>query len=300
MVQADDGFGNAEDVMDLGNIVYANDVGSGPDSAGYGCGGGPGTFFGRFVDDLAEKVFAACSQQNRAVKFEKAAEFAYELVVLRGCFTKADAGIDDDLFAANAGGLGRGDALTKVSKQVLDKIVVVDVMLHIGRGFADVHQDDGRAAVSNDTGHVGIEAEGADVVDDIGTGLEGLARDFGFVGVDGDGDVALRAESLDERDGALEFFGEADALCAGACGFAADVDDVGAGLDQLQGVFECGGVFDKPAAVGEGIGRGVDDSHEVAAFIEGKHAVGELNRGRAMALAGAGDGSGSGGHKGSR
>ncbi len=66
--------------------------------------------------------------------------------------------------------------------------------------------------------------------------MNGGAGDGGFVGVDGNGDFDLGGEALNDGEDAVEFFGFGDRSGAGAGGFAADVEDVSALVDERKGL----------------------------------------------------------------
>ena len=121
----------------------------------------------------------------------------------------------------------------------------------------------------------------ADVVDDLGPGFDGASGGGGVVGVYGDdGGGALFEDGFDDREDAGLFFfgGERDGVGAG--GFAADVEEVGAFVEHLEGVGygSGGGVFGgvEVAAVGEAVGGDVEDAHENRAPTQRKGAGAEV------------------------
>jgi len=119
-------------------------------------------------------------------------------------------------------------------------------------------------------GHFRVPEEAADVVDDFGSGGDGGCGGRGFPGVDGEQGVGAGFEDGfdDGEDAALLFFGGDGRVFAGARGFAADVDDVGSLLEHAEGVgCGCSGI-EEAAAVGEGIGRDVEDPHDECARAE--------------------------------
>ena len=108
-------------------------------------------------------------------------------------------------------------------------------------------------------GHGGVPGEAADIVDDFGSGVEGAAGDGGFIGVDGeDGVGALPPDGLDDGQNAVDLLlggdgsGERGSLGgggggAGTGGFAADIENVGAFVEQRDGMGDGGlGIEKRP------------------------------------------------------
>ncbi len=121
----------------------------------------------------------------------------------------------------------------------------------------------------------------ADVVDDLGSGLDGAAGCGGVVGIDGeDGLRTLLKQRLDDgKDSGLFFFrGKRGGVRTG--GFAAEIEDVGALIEHHEGLRDgtFGGVLGRivEAAVGEGVGRDVEDAHDEGSATERECAGAEL------------------------
>ncbi|MCY1508423.1 hypothetical protein D9M68_427310 [compost metagenome] len=103
-------------------------------------------------------------------------------------------------------------------------------------------------------------AQRPDVVDDVRAQVEHGAHHLGLVGVDRQRHVQLHGlahHGQHARQLGVERHGGA----AGAGRFAADVEDVGTLLQQLLAVLQRRLGRRVRAAVGEGIGRDVDDAH---------------------------------------
>lgn len=83
----------------------------------------------------------------------------------------------------------------------MEDVFVVGVVLHGGGGSVHVHDDDAAGGRCAEGGHFGVGGEAGDVVDDVGTCLEGGLGDGGFFCVDGDEAVPFFAEGLDDGDG---------------------------------------------------------------------------------------------------
>ena len=121
----------------------------------------------------------------------------------------------------------------------------------------------------------------ADVVDNFGSGFDGAACGGGVVGVDGeDGCGALFEEGFDDGEDAGLFFFWGERGGVGAGGFAAEVENVGAFIEHLEGLGEgsFGGVGGRviKAPVGKGVGRDVEDAHDEGSRAEGESAGAEM------------------------
>ncbi len=141
------------------------------------------------------------------------------------------------------------------------------------RGSAGVHEDDSAGELGAGGGHGWIPLMAADVVDDFGSGGDGKLSGGGVEGVDGEDGFGLCFEDGgdDGEDAGLLFVGgEGDGFGAG--GFAADVEEVGAGVEHGESLgngtlgFVGGGV--EVATVGEGVGGDVEDAHDAGMVAE--------------------------------
>ncbi len=159
---------------------------------------------------------------------------------------------------------GRPRARKSAARRRISRLcsTVAGIVLHRRRRALHVHEDGPRAGAGHDAGHGRVEAEGADVVDDVGPGVEGGPGHGGLGRVDGDEGPALAAQAGDDRDDAGGLLGLGHGPGAGAGALAPDVDDVGAFGDERQAVGDGPGGIGVPAAVRERIGGDVDDAHE--------------------------------------
>ncbi len=135
-----------------------------------------------------------------------------------------------------------------------------------------------RAATSRPFGIVG---EGGDVVDEAGAGSGGPAHHLGMAGVDRERDARAFGQRFDHRQHAPAFLVEADGLGARPGRFPADVEHVGALGLELEGVGDGGFRCEVAAAVGEAVGRDVDDAHD-AGPVEGEPGDGGPRRLQAL------------------
>ena len=121
--------------------------------------------------------------------------------------------------------------------------------------------------------HLGIEGEAAGIVDDAGAQLDGLFRDRGFIGIDGDGNRQLAAQPLQHGDQAAQLLGFGDARRTGARGFRADVDDVRAFLFEFDRAGEGAVRIQVLAAVGKRIRGDIQHAHNERALTERQRSI---------------------------
>ena len=147
-----------------------------------------------------------------------------------------------------------------------------------------MHEDDAAAGAGADGGHFGVPVKAGDIVEDGCTGGEGGAGGGGFVGVNGeDGGGASLEDAFDDREEAGLFLvggdergGGVAGVGAGAGAFCAEVEDICAGVEEVEGVGDGGVGVEVEAAVGEGVRSDIEDGHDEGSLAEGQGAVGEL------------------------
>ena len=140
-----------------------------------------------------------------------------------------------------------------------------------------MHEDGATFEVGHGLRHFRVPAKRAHIVDDLGARFNGCSGDVRFIRVNrDDGLGALLLDALNHRQDAFEFllladdFGRlaflrwtgAGDLCSRARGFASDVDDVGALVEQMQGLCERLLGVEELTSVGEGVWRDVHDAHD--------------------------------------
>ena len=184
-------------------------------------------------------------------------------------FAEAEAGVDDEVITGEAGGGGGGDALGEAGQDEWEDFIGLKWWEGAPSlwGSAGVHEDGSALECGTGGGHGWVPGVAADVVDDLGAGFDGEAGGGGVVGVDGeDGVRALAEDGGDDGEDAGLFFGGGEGGGVGAGGLAADVEDLGAGVEHGESLGEgavgcvLGGV--EMAAVGEAVGRDVEDAHD--------------------------------------
>src|SRR5439155_7605078 len=96
-------------------------------------------------------------------------------------------GIEHELLGSDAVGLGELHAIAQEGEDIGDDVVVMGEVLVLGFG-AGVHHHEGGTGGGAGVGQLDV-AQPADVVDDVGAGVDGGARHGRLPRVDGDGDA---------------------------------------------------------------------------------------------------------------
>ena len=157
---------------------------------------------------------------------------------------------------------GEGQAFLQELEDLQDDILVARFLLH-GLGLPlHVHEADGAACLGDDVRHVGVAAQGRDVIDDRRAGGQGAARHFRLRRVHADRHADALGQGLDHGHHAAQLLVRLDRVRARPRGLAADVDDGRALAHERQGLLEGGVGGEEAAAVRERIGRDVDDAHD--------------------------------------
>lgn len=123
-----------------------------------------------------------------------------------------------------------------------------------------MHQHPGAAGVAHHAGHVGVGEAAGDVVDHGRTGGEGRLGDPRAGRVDADRHAG-GGQLPDHGDDPGRLGRRVDAVGTGPGGLAAHVHQVGALGPQPHAVSDGGIEVGVPSAVGEGVGRDVEDAH---------------------------------------
>jgi hypothetical protein len=209
-------------------------------------------------------ALAGGGDEQRVAEGEDPVEAREEGEVVLGVLGEAEAGVDDDAVGGDAAGQDGLDTRVQFVDDFGDDVGVLAADVAALEEAAPVHDDEGGAGVGDGRDHAGVGEAAADVVDEGGTGREGPFGDGGAHGVDGDRDP-LGGQAADDGDDAAQFLGLVDPGGSGAGGLAADVDQVRALGDQVEATLDGGRGVEEAAAVGEGVGGDVHDSHDRAA-----------------------------------
>ena len=189
-------------------------------------------------------------------------------------FSKADAGVEDDAIRRNAGPLRGLGPLVQVTAHG-DHHVTYGFPLVPGaqarvfhHGFAlrpVVHEDDRYPQVRSHRGHLGVGAEGPNVVDEVSTDLHRRPGHPGLVGVDGDGSQPFVRQGFNDGQNPAHFFFRGDRFGTGPGAFPTHVQEVRAFFLEAPGLLHGRAHPIGPleqAVAGEGIGGDVEDAHD--------------------------------------
>ena len=182
---------------------------------------------------------------------------AHELEVVPDRLAEADPRVEADPLFGDAFGHGERESLLEKRCDLGNDVLVVRIVLHGLRLAEHVHQTEPRAALRNRRCEARITSESRDVVDDDCPEPDRLPRDLRLRGVDRDG-YAL--ESLEHGHHAPKLLVERNGGRPGARRLAAHVDDGGALVPKASGVRDRLVGRRVAPAVGERVGRDVDDA----------------------------------------
>jgi hypothetical protein len=123
-----------------------------------------------------------------------------------------------------------------------------------------IHNQPG-IVIGNHPPQLRLEGEAARVVDDLGAQLQRALGHFGLIGIHRNRQCEPVLQPLEHGNQAAQFLRRANGPRAGAGGFGADIDDVGALFFQFESAREGAVGFSILAAVGKRIGRHVEHAH---------------------------------------
>ncbi len=250
------------------DVVHAVDVCAavGGDEA-HADGGKVGGFGGGGVSyEFSEEAFAREPHQEGHFVYAQFFHSVDEGEVVCGVFAKADARIQTEAAALDAAGFCGLYALGEEVVYFFDDVKVGWVGVQALGIVPQVHDDDAAGVLGADFYH-GRVGKSGDIVDDVCPGFEGEAGGGGMPRVDRDAQFAVFfSECADDGDDAVLLFFRFYGFCAGAGGFSADINDVGAFFNELRGVGEGGFRGVVQAAIGEGVRGDVEDAHDGSHF----------------------------------
>ncbi len=253
---SEDGIGDAGRFNSGVDIVNADDVRTAKDSCGV-CGDGCVEALGdgwrrvgegvadmRGREGMGEEALAGEADEDRSAEGLQGAETGEKRVVFVAELSEAEAGIEDDSVERDAGSFrGLKTSAELVADERLDGDgVEAWKRVPLLRGSAGVHEDEAgrRISVGEGVGHRGVPCEAADVVDDLGSGVDGEACRGAVVGVDGeDGLRARLANGFKDGKEAGLLFGGRDDFSVGAGRFGTDIEDVCALVKEIETVLDC-------------------------------------------------------------
>jgi hypothetical protein len=216
----------------------------------------------RIIQDSADEGFAGKSGQNGAVEYIQEFQIADQAEVIFEIFPESDARIEDDFFPFHTRIEGGRYTFGKKGFDFLPKVIINGIILH---GFGDsphVHENCGDVFFAGERKHFRIRSEGADVVDDVGSGLKRLLGNFGFGGVNRKESLRFFPEFGNNGDNTPQLFSGWDRVGPGAGTFSAYVDDI----SPFRRKPEALGYGRFPAveqvSIREGIGSDIEDAHD--------------------------------------
>ena len=175
---------------------------------------------------------------------------------------EAEAGVDLDAGRVDPGAQRVLDALGQEGPDLVDDVAVAGVALHRAGLAEHVHEADVAAGGGDEGRHPRVVTQRGDVVDVRRAGLERRGRHRGLHRVDRDLRGAVGGERGDDGHHAGELLLDRDRAGAGARRLAADVEDGRALGDELAPVRDRRVAVEPLAAVGERVGRHVEDAHD--------------------------------------
>ena len=249
---------------------------SGEDSRNIGSGGGMETGFGwrqgffvKRSEGLGKKALSRHSGKDGQIELLELVEAGEQRVVFAEPFAEAEAGVEDDFIAQDSGGDSRFDAFNQSRENDGNNVVRCE-RRKIGpvlRNAAGVHQDSAAAEPGTGDGHGGVPEVAADIVHDLGACSDGERGGGGMVGIDREDSLGLFLEDRfdDRKNAGLLLFGR-ERNGPGAGGFAADIEQVRAVVEHLQGLHECpfrGALRRvKVTSIGEAVRRHIENTHD--------------------------------------
>ena len=217
------------------------------------------------------------STRPGAPPLPEAEELGRVVPVLEGLRGRVEVPISIDTYKAAVA--ERAIALGELGGHFSGDIRVLRFRVHLTRSSAIVHEDQRRAAARDDVRERRLVDERADVVDDRRAEVDGAVGNRRFVGVNRDRH-AEPAHALEHRRDATPLLRVRQRPGPGPRRLAADVEDVGAVGDHPGRVGNRDVRIESLTAVGERIGRDVDDRHHERTLAESERtAVDEWNAG---------------------
>ena len=134
--------------------------------------------------------------------------------------------------------------------------------MHGRRHPPHVHENHPRTVLPHDLGHGGIIAKRTDIIHNRGAEIKTTAGDLGFRGINRDRYRYSLCQLRDDRSHTAELFFKGDRLRSGPRRLSADVHNVRAVMDHLEGVVHrVINILESPP-VRKGIGRKIENCHE--------------------------------------
>ncbi|CAB4864476.1 unannotated protein [freshwater metagenome] len=203
-----------------------------------------------------------------------------------GVLREAQARVDDERIALDAGFECRSDALADLGHDLADDIGVVGQPGHAGALTAPVHHHVGHCQRRDRAIHLVIGQPAAHVVDDAGSRPNGRLRRARSHRVDAHRDPG-RHQALDHREHPRLLLIGADPRCAGSSRLPADIDDVSASSPHSDAVGNGLARREVDPAVGKRVGCHIEDAHDQGS-VSPRERRGQARQGHRTSLSGPG------------
>ena len=161
--------------------------------------GARGALERRGAQQGAEEPLARRAEHHRPAQRGDPVEVAQQEEVVVERLAETDAGVEQHLLFAHAGGEGVGQAPLEKGDHLADHVVVARGFLHGPRLAQHVHEAHRTAALGDERGHGGVAAQGRDVVHEAGAGVERGPRHRRLGRVDRDESLRRGGEAFDCR-----------------------------------------------------------------------------------------------------
>ena len=159
-----------DDLDHLGHVVHADDVCTGEDRGGDGGSGAPDPVRGGHVPERgSEEGLPRGTTHEWPAERGECREAGKHREGVFGALGESQPGVEQNPARVDTGIERRAVAVGQLPGDVCDHVVVGCPRVHVGRPSASVHQDDSDATGRYDAGHVPIECQRADVIDDVDT-----------------------------------------------------------------------------------------------------------------------------------
>jgi hypothetical protein len=150
-----------------------------------------------------------------------------EFQIMGKGFAEADTDIQDEVGGRDSMRKGKVPTLGQKPFDFGYQVVIVGRNLHIPGLSLHVHQDHGCARAGDQLDHIRVEAEGADIIYQVGPGIQGGLSDIGLIGVDGYGYAAILTDCFDQGNYPVQFLGGRNWIGKRPGRFSANVNNIG-------------------------------------------------------------------------
>ena len=225
--------------------------------------------FGEASERAADEAFARWAYEKWKAETREFREAGDQLVILGEAFAEADAWIEDELRFWNPG-------CWVAIAAAFFRLCVTSCIASRAKGCVCIVRGSPRMCIRMrgslrrraTSAMRGSRLKRGDVVDDFCAGFGGGLRYFGFIRVNRNWNFEAAAKHVQYGNHPAQLFVRSEPFGAGASGFAADVEDVGAVALHLERPGDSRFRVEMQTVAGEAVGRDVDDSHQERALAE--------------------------------